>query len=422
MFGQRTGVPLSLPSTVPPMGAHRLPSSKTVIGLGSTTVSVVFIFNLDLRVDDQAISEILHKASHASLSAEEISASNISGHASLSQFIQFRRVPGESFGIALFRSAAPAARATKALTGVQLFGKEIYAQMDRRTYQLLEQWRYLRGKELGAKLASQGYEIPSNIMELVNNELNEQVLKAKGLVVESAATQEMRLTRFQGLSEIQVLVKQEEDRIQDVLVRKAEETSQMDKANAELRALITQLRTQERQLEAIDREAEKRESESKTKRKFEMKTKTISGNPSLFELRQLVPSDRDTLFAHSIDWENIFSPSRGGGAKSSVIRTLTAWLVRKVKDYIGSYDRELVEYILRRIRLRTDPLELITDLRQYIDDESDELVKQLWSILVFETVRRQHSLSSSVIDPVSFARHILNDVPPSVGDSGFTQQ
>jgi hypothetical protein len=421
MFGQRVQAPLPLPSTVPAIPVQRNLGAKTVIGLGSTTVSVVFIFNLDIRVDDHAISRIVQKASSASMSPEELSASHLLNQASSGQFIQFRRVPGEAFGIALFRSAAPAARATKALTGVQLFGKEIYAQMDKRTYQLLEQWRYLRGKELGTKLASQGYEIPSNIMELVNNELNEQVLKAKGLVVETAANEELRITRFQGLSEVQILAKQEEDRIQDVLVRKAEETSQMDKANAELRALISQLRSHERQLEAIDREAEQREGESKTKRKFEMKTKSITGNPSLFELRQLVPSDRDSLFAHPIDWENIFNSSRGGGAKSNVIRTLTAWLVRKVKDYIGSYDRELVEYILRRVRLRTDPLELITDLRQYVDDEADELVKQLWSILVFETVRRQHSLSTSVIDPSVFANLILNDIPPSMSESGIVQ-
>jgi hypothetical protein len=379
----------------------------------------MFIFNLDLRVDDDAVNEMIQKASYAPASAEEMSAAHVIIQSHLKPFIQFRRVPGETFGIALFRAASSAARATKALTGVQLFGKELYAQMDKRTYQLVEQWRYLRGKELGAKLAAQGYEVPSNIMELVNNELNEQVNKAKGLVVECAAAHELRITRFQGLSALQILTKQEEDRIQDVLVRKAEETSQVDKANAELRALIAQLRNQERVVEAIDREAELREGESKTKRKYEMKTKMISGNPSVFELRQLVPSDRDSLFAQQIDWDTVFNASRGGGVKSCVIRSLTPWLTRKVKDFIGSYDRQLVEYILRRVRLRTDPLELITDLRQYIDDEADELVKQLWSILVFETVRRQHSVSAS-IGPSVFVRHILNDIPPSVGDGEFS--
>jgi hypothetical protein len=375
----------------------------------------VFLFNLDTRVDDSAINEMIQKASFAPLSIEE---SQLTGSSQLQQFIQFRRVPNETFGIALFRSASSAARATKALTGVQIFGKELFAQMDKRTQQLLEQWRYLRGKELGAKIASQGYEIPSNLMELVNNELSEQVNKAKGLVVECASIHELRITRFQGLSELETLSKQEEDRIQDVLVRKAEEAGQIDKTNAELRALISQLREQERTLEAIDREAERAETESKSKRKFEMKTRSISGNPSVFELRQLVPSDRDALFASPIDWEGIFNSSRGGGVKSPVIKSLTPWLVRKVKDFIGSYDRQLVEYILRRVRLRTDPLELVTDLRQYIDDEADEMVKQIWSILVFETVRRQHS-PSPALDTAIFVRHILNDMPPSVGDNGF---
>ena len=394
----------------------RAPASRVAVGLGTSSISVVFIFNLDTRVDSIGINEIINKACYASVSSEDAPSSQVISGLHQQPFIQFRRVPGEAFGIALFRSAAGAARAARALTGVQMFGKVLYAQMDKRTQQLVEQWKFLRSKELGAKIAAQGYEIPSNIMELVNNELSEQVNKAKGLVVESAALHELRITRFQGLDEIHSLLKVEEDRIQDVLVRKAEEAGKVDKTNAELRALITQLREQERLSESIDREAERRESESKNKRKFEMKTKSLSGNPSVFELRQLVPSDRDALFSSPIDWEGIFNSSRSGGSKSSVILSLTPWLVRKVKDFIGSYDRELVEYIIRRVRLRTDPTELITDLRQYIDDEADELVKQIWSILVFETARRQHS-PSTPIDPGYFVKFVLAGTPPSAAES-----
>ena len=415
MFGQsRQSVQqLQLPSIAPviPAVPLRAAGARVAVGLGTASIGVVFIFNLDVRIDDAAINELILKASYAAPSTEELTAVQTGQSVNQQQFIQFRRVPGETFGIALFRSAAPAARATKALTGVQMFGKELFVQMDKRTSQLMEQWRFLRGKELSAKVASQGYEVPSNMMELVNNELAEQVNKAKGLVVECATAHELRITRFQSLDPIQTLAKQEEDRIQDVLVRKAEEAGKIDKANAELRALISQLREQERVLEAIDRDAEKRESD--TKRKFEAKTRSIAGNPSVFELRQLVPRDRDKLFLAPIDWDGIFNPLRAGSPpKSLVMRSLTPWLVRKVKDLVGAYDREMVEYILRRVRLRTDPLELATDLRQYIDDEADELVHQIWTILVFETVRKQHSPSADV-DVNVFVDQILSNKPPS---------
>jgi hypothetical protein len=405
---------LQLPSSVPLMGGgiKRPTAARVAVALGNASISMVFVFNLDPRIDNLAINEMLQKASYAPPSTEELSSTQPGVSIHQHPFIQFRRIPNETFGIALFRAAAPAARAARALSGVQIFGKELFAQMEKRTFQLLEQWKFLRGKELGAKVASQGYEVPSNMMELVNNELNEQVNKAKGFVVECAGSHELRITRFQGLDPIQTLSKEEEDRIQDVLVRKAEEAGKIDKANAELRALISQLREQERSLESIDREAEKHESESKTKRKFESKTKSITGHPSLFELRQLVPRDRDQLFGSPIDWESIFNPHRGGGSKSPVIRTLTPWIVRKVKDFLGAYDRELVEYVLRRVRLRTDPLELTTDLRQYIDDDADEFVQQIWSILVLETVRRQHC-SSAHVDMTHFVRQILSDKPPS---------
>ena len=406
------------------VGFNRAHVPRAAVGLGTASIGVVFIFNLDIRVDESAISDMITKACFGGSSADGTEALPIGTDALQQAFIQFRRVPQETFGIALFRAAAPAARAARALTGVTIFGKELFCQPDKRTHQLLEQWRYLRGKELGAKIASQGYEVPSNILELVNNELTEDVNKAKGLVVEQAAVHENRLTRFQGLDQIQILDKLEEDRIQDVLVRKAEEAGKIDKANSELRALVTQLREHERVAEGMDRELEKKESVSRTKRKYELKTKTISGCLSLLEVRDLVPKDRESLFRHPIDWDGLFNPARGGGRKSSVIRTLIPWLVRKVKDYLGSYDRELVEYVLRRVRLRADPLELTTDLRQYIDDDSDEFVKQLWFILVFETIRKQNTPSAVAqqgVDLKHFATFILNGIPPSVGDLGLHQ-
>jgi hypothetical protein len=224
------------------------------------------------------------------------------------------------------------------------------------------------------------------MMELVSNELMEQINKAKGLVVEQAGIHELRLTRCQGLSEIQVFEKREEDRIQDVLVQRAEEAGQVDKANAEVRALIGQLRDLNAKLDELEMES-KDKSRSSHKRKLENRTRIFS---SLFELRQLVPSDRDTLFHYPIDWDGLFNANRGGGKSSTVMKSLIPWLVRKVKDYVGSYDKELVEYVMRKIKLRVDPLDLITDMRQYIDDESDEFVKGIWTILVFETIRRQH--------------------------------
>ena len=409
MFGHMRGSPPPPPSSamqltsgpIPqvPTGYMRQAPSRSTVGLGTASIGVVFIFNLDVRVDEVAICDMITKGCMSNVTTE----SGVNGpRSSSSSFIQFRRVPGESFGFALFRAAAPAARAARALTGVSMFGKEIYCQPDKRTYQLLEQWRYLRGKELGAKISSQGYDIPSNILELVNTELTEQVNKAKGFVVESASTHELRLTRFAGLDEFQIFDKLEEDRVQEVLVTRAEEAGKIDKTNSELRVLMSQLAEQEKLLDVREL---KQTSQLVIKRKFEQKTRTSS--MSIFEIRQLIPRDRDTLFRHSIDWEGLFGVT---AKKSKVIKSLVPWLIRKVKDFVGSYERELVEYILRRIRLRPDPLELTTDLRQYIDDDSEELVKQIWTILVFETIRKQNS---QVIDYQHYAQFLSEGVPPS---------
>jgi hypothetical protein len=394
---------LPLPSTIP----IRQAPLRAAIGLGAATIGVVFIFNLDIRVDIEAINHMIEKACYVVPGTEEIGSSHGTHKATENPFIQFRRVPNETFGIALFRAAAPAARAAKALTGVTIFGKELFCQMDKRTSQLLEQWKFLRGKEVAAKISSQGYDVPSNMMELVSNEITEQINKAKGLVVEQAAFHELRLTRFQGLSDIQIFEKREEDRIQDVLVQRAEEAGQVDKANAEVRALTAQLRDLNGKLDELE-SALIEKSRSTGKRRLENRSRNFT---SLFELRQLVPSDRDTLFHYPIDWEGLFNSNRGGGKSSSVMKSLIPWLVRKIKDYIGSYDKELVEYVMRRIRLRVDPLDLITDMRQYIDDESDEFVKGIWTILVFETLRKQHVPPK--IDVEKYLENLTQGLVPS---------
>jgi len=381
---------------------------RTAIGLGTATIGVVFIFNLDVRLDVEAINSMIEKACYVIPGTEEMGSSHGMHQINQHPFIQFRRVPNETFGITLFRAAAPAARAAKALTGVTIFGKELFCTMDKRTSQLLEQWKFLRGKELAAKISSQGYDVPTNMMELVSNELTEQINKAKGLVVEQAAYHELRLTRFQGLTEMQVFEKREEDRIQDVLVQRAEEAGQVDKANAEVRALTAQLRDFETKLEQVKSEFHDRTKPSSNKRKLENRSRNFT---SLFELRQMVPLDREALFHYPIDWDSLFNTSRGGGKASPVMRTLMPWLVRKVKDFVGSYDKELVEYLMRKIRLRADPLDLITDMRQYIDDEADEFVKEIWTILVFETIRKQHVPPK--IDMDKFLENIANGIPPS---------
>lgn len=417
MFGQirHSPPPPPMPLAIPGVhtmgsGFSRAPITRSAVGLGTASIGVVFIFNLDVRVDESAISDMITKACGGAVVDES---TGTTANIGLSPFIQFRRVVGEPFGIALFRAAAPAARAARALTGVTMFGKEIFCQADKRTHQLLEQWRYLRGKELGATIATQGYEIPSNILELVNNELTEQVNKAKGRVIEQAVYHENRLVRFTGLTEMERLSKLEEDRIQEVLVRKAEETGKIDKTNSELRALMFQLKEQERKVDELDRELEKKETVNRVKRKHELKTKT--GSLSIFEIRQMIPKDRDSLFRHPIDWEGLL----GTSTPSSVIKSLLPWVVRKVKDAMGSYDRELVEYILRRIRLRPDPLEFTTDLRQFMDDDSEDLVKQIWSILVFETIRKQNS---PALDLNHYASLLLDGIPPSVGELEFFDQ
>lgn len=96
------------------------------------------------------------------------------------QFIQLWRVPGETFAVAEYRSCGAAFKAQRALSGIRLFGREIYARVDRRTQDMMHHWRGVRGREVANRIAKEGYEVPSNLMDLVDDEIYQLVVLGHG--------------------------------------------------------------------------------------------------------------------------------------------------------------------------------------------------------------------------------------------------
>jgi len=351
----------ALASLVPLLRAQQ--AAKPGARTSGSKIGSLFLFNVDVRADTDLISELIRRAAQPEGDS----------------LLQFRRVEGENFGLAEFRTASAALRAARALTGLPFAGAALHAQLDRRTQALAEQWKYLKGREL--QLTQARYADNQNFLDLADSEVNAQINRARPGLIEFARAGELRLASAElGGNALERIKRVERERISEVLVRSAEQRHNVEASMKALNDLTRQVKGAEAQLEANDRELERRE------KIFKPTKSRIHGGLSLFGLRSLLPPDRETLFSEAIDWEYITAPR-----PSSLAASLRPWLSRRVRDCLGGEDRELVDYILRRsLGARVDPLELALDLKQYLDEDAEPLVEALWRIFAIETLRRRH--------------------------------
>ena len=194
----------SLASLVPLLRAQQA-AAKISVGQGrslGSKIGTVFIFNLDSRADADLVSELLRRASQPEGDS----------------LLQFRRVEGENFGLAEFKTASAALRVCRAFVGLPFAGAVLFAQMDRRTVGLAEQWKYLRGREIQAMQPR----ADSNLLELAENEIVSQITRNRPGLVEFARSAELRLAGAEvGCSALERLKRAERDRISEALVRSA---------------------------------------------------------------------------------------------------------------------------------------------------------------------------------------------------------
>ena len=368
------------------------PPAATVTG---SKIGTLFVFGVDVRADEEAVLEILSRAAEPESDA----------------LLHWRRVEGETFGIAEFRTASAAFRALKGLHGIKYASESFKCVLDKRTAVLVEQWRFLRGRELQqlANIAASGIVTAANtqpvslamlgnlgasaiahLLELADSETSSQATKTRAALSEFCRLAGVRLegaktkteNSLEGHLSMDRLIGRERDRIQESLVKEAEGRSQLEAAKKAVMEISSQVRATEAQWEANDREIEKKEKNfvPTKSRKF--------GGLSMYELQVLVPQERSALFAEPIDWEYF---TEGKHLHGRLGNTFLPWLSKRVKDSLGGSDRELVDYICKRVfGERVDPEELTLDLRTYVDDDADILVEDIWKLLVFETLRRRH--------------------------------
>eukprot|EP01117_Protostelium_nocturnum_P000979 TRINITY_DN112_c3_g1_i1.p1 TRINITY_DN112_c3_g1~~TRINITY_DN112_c3_g1_i1.p1 ORF type:complete len:635 (+),score=289.52 TRINITY_DN112_c3_g1_i1:1992-3896(+) len=90
-----------------------------------------------------------------------------------------------------------------------------------------------------------------------------------------------------------------------------------------------------------------------------------------------IPTTKEELFAYPINWEII-------ERNNIVEERMKGWVTKKVVEYLGEEEKVLIDFILKGIRGRTNPVDILKQISVVLDDEGEVFVTKMWQMLIYE--------------------------------------
>jgi len=190
----------------------------------------------------------------------------------------------------------------------------------------------------------------------------------------------------------EALLETEKKRVEKEEARRSRRVAEMQAEVFPLQRQEKKRRLEEMKLDDEDRALEEKENlmpehERRVFRKTES-SKGIKDAKSWRRLLRCVATEMtqeqvfNTQLYKDIDQEAF----RESGVMEVKLRT---WLTKRLGNWMGGRQPELVEFTLRRIKAKTHPTSLIGDLSKVLEEKDAEvLVDRLWRMLIFELKRQ----------------------------------
>ncbi|KAF2684352.1 hypothetical protein K458DRAFT_366687 [Lentithecium fluviatile CBS 122367] len=93
------------------------------------------------------------------------------------------------------------------------------------------------------------------------------------------------------------------------------------------------------------------------------------------QLARDIPNDKEGLWRWPISWEHL--------SDKHIDKDIRDWAAEKVLETVGVQEDLLVDAIVEHLRNRGNPVDLVDNLDEALDDEAEALVKKLWRMVIY---------------------------------------
>lgn len=94
------------------------------------------------------------------------------------------------------------------------------------------------------------------------------------------------------------------------------------------------------------------------------------------ELIGRIPTDKDQLFAHKLDWSLLDD--------NLMEKRIRPWVTKKIAEYMGEKEVELIDFVCTLLNAHTDGASMLREVAVVLDDEAEKFVVHMWRLLIFE--------------------------------------
>lgn len=71
---------------------------------------------------------------------------------------------------------------------------------------------------------------------------------------------------------------------------------------------------------------------------------------------------------------------------------IKVWVTKKIHEFLGEEEKDLIKYILDQLVKRGDPVEIIDEMSAILDKETEQFIIKLWRLIIYETEARRIGL------------------------------
>lgn len=191
---------------------------------------------------------------------------------------------------------------------------------------------------------------------------------------------------------------QEEEEIAREIAREREEDRiRNPQRHAQERELEEQRRKEEEERLRAERLLREVERERAERAREQYQATTVSGvvvgrimtveerKEAIGKLVAGIPADREGLCRWDVKWDFLH--------EYVISNKIRPFVVKKVVEYLGEEETDLVQFTMDLIKRRTPAAKVIDELQGALDDEAEIFVMKLWRMVIFESESRAQGLA-----------------------------